>query len=796
MKKMSWNSGWLFSNDIRKTAEAPVTLPHDAMLTEKRLPGMKNGAAAGFYPSGRYVYRKVFRAEECWRDQSVLLEFEGIYQNSTVLLNGQKVGGWFYGYTGFTVDLTGKLEIGADNEITVIADNSRTPNSRWYTGSGIYRDVFLYVGSRRHIVPDSIWVRTESIAPAVLHITAEAENLEAGSHVVVQVLDGEKTVATGEGTDCRITVPDAKLWDAEHPNLYRVVVSIENDGAVIDEAEAVTGIRSLSWSAKTGMLVNGKEVKLRGGCIHHTNGILGAVSTRSVEYSKVKRLKEAGFNAIRSAHNPAARGLLEACDALGMYVMDEAFDQWQFKKVDYDYSICFDREWQGDMAAMIRKDRSHPSVIMYSIGNEIGDTGKPGGVELNKRLADFCRSQDPTRPTINCINPVVSTMGGAPGKGKPEDTVDPYAETKNSQATASLLANIIVTVVPFIQKLMGKPEKVEKLLKPCFDAVDIVGLNYAERCYEPHHGYAPDRIMVGSETYPHSMAQRWPLIEKNSYLLGDFMWTAMDYLGEAGIGVPIYGASKGGFNRPYPCVSGGCGAIDLIGHRETECYAAAIAWGEYRKPYIAVRPVNHSGEKYFFGMWRTTDAVSSWSWKGCEGKAAQIEVYSPGAQVELFQNGKSLGRKPVWDGKADFTAVYTKGSLKAVCYDHAGAYLAEDELRTAGAETVLTVTPEAESARADSGSMVFVEAALTDKDGIVKLLEDRKVAVTVEGAAALAAVGSGNPVTEESFTGSSCTTWFGRMGFYVRSTGEPGEAKITVYAEGLDAQNVTLIFSE
>lgn len=796
MKKMNWNGGWLFSNDIRKAEETPVMLPHDAMLTEKRLPGMKNGAAAGFYPGGRYVYRKVFRAEEVWRDQSVLLEFEGIYQNSTVLLNGRKVGGWVYGYTGFTVDLTGKLDIGGDNEIIVIADNSRTPNSRWYTGSGIYRDVFLYVGSRQHVVPDSIWVRTESTDPAVLHITAEVENLEAGSRVTVEVRDGGKVIATGEGADCCITVPDAKLWDAEHPNLYKVIVSVEKNGTVVDEAEVVTGIRSLNWSAKTGLLVNGKEVKLRGGCIHHTNGILGAVSTRWVEYSKVRKLKEAGFNAIRSAHNPAARGLLEACDELGMYVMDEAFDQWQFKKVDYDYSIYFDREWQRDMAAMIRKDRSHPSVIMYSIGNEIGDTGKPSGAELNKRLADFCRSQDSTRPTINCINPVVSTMGGAPGKGKPEDIVDPYAETKNSQATASLLANIIVTVVPFVQKLMGKPEKVEKLLKPCFDAVDVVGLNYAERCYEPHHSYAPDRIMVGSETYPHSMAQRWSFIEKNSYVLGDFMWTAMDYLGEAGVGVPVYGTTKGGFNRPYPCVSGGCGAIDLIGHMETECYASAIAWGVYRKPYIAVRPVNHSCEKYFFGMWRTTDAVSSWSWKGCEGKTAQIEVYSPGVEVELFQDGRSLGRKPVQDGKADFTAVYKSGRLKAVCYGRTGARLAENEIRTAGTETMLTVSPETGSAKADSGSLVFVEAALTDRAGIVKLLEDRRVTVTVEGAATLAAIGSGNPVTEESFTGSSYTTWFGRMGFYVRSTGEPGEARITVKSEGLEPQGITLTFSE
>ncbi|MDY6335029.1 MAG: glycoside hydrolase family 2 TIM barrel-domain containing protein [Lachnospiraceae bacterium] len=796
MKKISFNSGWLFHNDIKNSPEVPVTLPHDAMQTEKRLPGMKNGAAAGFFPGGRYVYRKRFTPEEKWKDQSVILELEGVYRRSTVSLNGRKLGGWINGYTGYMVDLSETLRFGEENELTVVADNSQTPNSRWYTGSGIYRDVFLHVGSRQHVVPDGIAVVTESIDPAVLHVSVETANLSVDSRVLVKVFDGQICVAEGEGADCRVTIPNARFWNAEQPNLYRVAVTIENNDEVIDESDALTGIRSLAWSANTGLLVNGVETKLRGGCLHHTNGILGAISTRSVELAKIKKLKAAGFNAIRSAHNPAGKALLEACDTLGMYVMDEAFDQWQFKKVDYDYSIYFDDEWQKDLGALIRKDRNHPSVIMYSIGNEIGDTGKPEGAELNRKLADFCRREDPFRPTINCINPVVSNMGGSRSKGKPGDVVDPYVETKNSAATASLLANIIVTVVPFIQKLMCKPEKVEKLLKPCFDTVDIVGLNYAERCYEPHHDYAPERIILGSETYPHSMARRWALVEKHPYVLGDFMWTAMDYLGEAGVGVPIYGTTRGGFNRPYPCVSGGCGAIDLIGHVDTECYAAAIAWGQYTKPYIAVRPVNHSGEKYFFGMWRKTDAVSSWSWKGCEGKTAEIEVYSPGSTVELFQDGQSLGKKPIVEGKADFTTTYRKGVLKAVCYDDCGRKISEDMLCSAGKETVLTLAPEVERAKADTDSLVFVETALTDKNGIVKLLEDRKISVTVEGAATLAAIGSGNPITEESFTGNYYTSWLGRMGFYVRSTGVPGEAKITVKAEGLESNTITLRFGE
>lgn len=839
MKKIRWNRDWKFQNDIHKTQEVTVSLPHDAMQTEKRLEGMKNGAAAGFFPGGRYVYRKTLYGEEAFRDQAVYLEFEGIYMRSTVYLNDEKVGGWIYGYTGFYVDLTGKLKIGQDNEIRVVADNSRTPNSRWYTGSGIYRNVWLHVGEKRHIAPEGICVTTESTDPAVIRVRTRIEdagqraggaNADAGREQVedaarwdqekgqreqqpgirVEVYEqmpetaentGEKTyseklAASGEGMDCRIEIPGAKLWSDETPNLYRIRVCLMDGDRVADEQSVTTGIRSLTWNAAKGLQVNGREVKLRGGCIHHDNGILGACASDKAEYRKARILKEAGFNAVRSVHNPISKSFLAACDELGLYVMDEAFDQWRMQKTDYDYGLYFDREWEKDLGAMIRKDRNHPSVIMYSIGNEIADTGSEDGGAISRKLSEFCHRMDPTRPTTNGINPVVSNMGGALNNGKttPEDVVDPYEEKADAQATASLLANMIVTVTPFISRWMGKPKKVEKLLKPCFDEVDIVGYNYAEQCYEPHHDWNPERIMVGTETYPQSVAHRWPFIASHSYVVGDFMWTAMDYLGEAGIGVPIYGKKRGGFNRPYPCISGGCGAIDLIGYLETEGYWAAIAWGQYEKPYIAVHPVNHTGEDYFFGMWRGTDAVSSWSWKGMEGRTARIEVYGPGSEVELYQDGVSLGRKALKECRALFDATYKKGELRAVCYDDRGEKMSEEVLRSAGEKTQLTVAPEETQLLADGEDMTFISVELTDENGIVKMLEDRKVTVSVTGAGVLAAVGSGNPVTTESFTGSSYTTWFGRMGCFVRSSGKPGEATVTFRAEGLEPKEIRLTF--
>jgi beta-galactosidase len=322
--------------------------------------------------------------------------------------------------------------------------------------------------------------------------------------------------------------------------------------------------------------------------------------------------------------------------------------------------------------------------------------------------------------------------------------------------------------------------------------LDIVGLNYSENCYEPHHTYAPKRIMVGSETYPHGMAKRWKQVVENSYLIGDFMWTALDYLGEAGIGVPIYGTTKGGFNRPYPCVTGGCAAIDLLGNVETEGYAAAIAWGVYRKPVIAVHPVNHSGEKHFFGMWRDTDAVPSWSWKDCEGRKAEIDVYSIGDSVELFQDGVSLGRKALKENMASFKTIYRPGMLRAISYDNHGKVIAEEILQTAGKESKLQVLAEASSLKADGEDLSFVSVSLTDTRGIVKLLEDRSIKVSVSGAARLAAIGSANPVTEERYTGDRFMTWNGRMGFYVQSTGGAGTADIEVSSPGLEPVQLSI----
>ncbi len=725
-----------------------------------------------------------------------MLAFGGVYQKATVVLNGEEVGRRLYGYSAFTVDLTGKLRIGEDNEIRVVADNTQTPNSRWYSGCGIYREVELLVGGEHAIVPDGVRIVTRSIDPAVLEVEVTASKTDA-MEIVTEIGKGGAVVARGIGARCEIAVPNAQLWDAEHPNLYDVHVMLVAGDTLVDEVWERTGIRMLAWNATQGLLVNGTAVKLRGGCVHHDHGPLGACSFKKAELRRIRIMKEAGFNAIRSAHNPASRALLDACDKLGMYVMNETFDTWRFTKSPYDYGLYFDAEWEKDVTSMVMTSLNHPSVVMYSIGNEIIEVGSPEGNEISEKLHSLCKRLDPTRPTTNCVNLMLVGLGsGIFPREKAvitsDDVVDPYREEPDTKAGGSLFVNIMVTVLPAIGGFFARSKKVARASELCFDDVDIAGYNYGEAAYKKHHAWHPDRVMVSSETFPRQIARNWKLVEEMPFVIGDFMWTGWDYLGEAGVGVPLYGQRLGGFHKPYPCISAGCGSVDMTGFVDAQGVYAAVVWGRHEAPYIGVRPVNHTGEKVFFGQWRGTDAVNSWSWTGMAGRDAEIEVYSVGDAVELLQDGASLGRRKLAECKATFKTVYRPGELVAISYDAAGREIARSALKSAAEETVLTVMPEESAIKADGQDLAYLPVHITDPAGITKMLDERTVTIEVEGAGILAAVGSGNPWTEEAFTGSSFTTYQGRMLVIVRSNGEPGEIRVRVSTPGLESREVKL----
>jgi beta-galactosidase len=797
MLKERLNSGWIFYNVRDESNKILVNLPHDAMLTEKRLPGLTNGHSTGYFPGGKYVYTKTLFGKSEFDNKTVIIEFEGVYMKSKIYLNGEEIGGRIYGYSNFYVDLTDKLLIGQDNEIKVIVDNTQTQNSRWYSGSGIYRDVNIFVGNKNHIELDGLRIVTKSVKPAVLGIEVKAVK-EESMDILTEIIKDGRTVASGKGDMCEIMVPNAELWDAENPNLYEVKVTLLDNGRIVDEVRDHTGIRKLEWNSKNGFLVNGKSVKLRGGCIHHDNGPLGASSFEKAEYRRIKIMKEAGFNAIRYSHNPANKAVLDACDELGMYVMNEAFDTWRNKKSDYDYGLYFDAEWEKDVTSMVMKSLNHPSVIMYSIGNEILELGKPEGLDISRKIHNLCKKLDPTRPTVNCMNVMLigmAALGFAVNKSDTtvDDIVDPYLEGRNSKAAGSALANILITLLPLLPKVFGSPKRIDKLAKEAFDTVNIVGYNYAEHSYKKHNKWHPERVIVASETFPKHIARNWNLVKEIPNLIGDFMWTGWDYLGEAGIGVTEYGKSSGAFTKPYPCIGAGVGAIDITGFIETQGYYSMIVWNLYKKPYISVRPVNKSGEKFFLGQWRGTDAVHSWTWTGQEGRNAEIEVYSIGETVELIQDGKSVGKHRLKDYKARFKTVYRPGKLVAVSYDDFGKEIARSELKTAADETVLKVLPEETVIKADGQDLAYIPVHITDNAGITKMLVDRQVKVEVEGVGILAGVGSGNPITEEQFTGNSYTTYQGRMIAVVRSNGEKGQIKVTFSAPELESKEITIL---
>lgn len=722
MRCLDFNNNWMFWKSGEAIKPEQVNLPHDAMLYEKRLPALEGGESSGYFPGGRYTYEKVFLADQNLQGKTVLLEFEGVYQKSTIYLNDEVVGGHIYGYSNFYVDLTDKLLIGKGNRIKVDVNNSQTPNSRWYTGSGIYRNVNLVVGERAHILPDGIRITTKSYQPVVLEVEIErsAEAVRVDAIVQLKVKKDGKEVSTVQNRlACaasniiyELSISDAELWDAEHPNLYELQVTLSHEGIVLDEAVENFGIRKLSWSAETGLCCNGEMIKLRGCCIHHDNGPLGACEFEETAYRRIQILKESGYNAIRSAHNPISRQLLKACDELGMYIMDEFSDVWKGAKNPYDYSLYFDTEWEKDVTAMVRKDYNHPSVVMYSTGNEVYDIKKTQGAIVNEKIAKLLRSLDGTRPITNGINVLAaaSKPKNKPirlSKTSPEDEVDPCRAGKPSPLVGSKLMNIIITFLPFLQSLI-KPEQIENNLKEFIKPLDMVGLNYGMHLTESLHKVNPGRIIVHSETFPRSIGKTWPITLKNKHAVGDFMWTGWDYLGEVGIGVVQYGRQPKRFNKPYPCIGGGVGSVNLAGFIEGQGHYTAVVFGVEKHPYIGVRPLNHAGEKSQMGQWRGTDVVNSWSWTGCEGKMAEIEVFSDEAQIELILNNKSLGKQPVVDYTARFKTIYQPGLLQAIAYNSQGTKVSSSSLSTASDKTVITVCSEKSKISADGNDLAYI----------------------------------------------------------------------------------------
>ena len=492
-------------------------------------------------------------------------------------------------------------------------------------------------------------------------------------------------------------------------------------------------------------------------------------------------LKEAGFNALRAAHNPASRALLDACDKYGMYLMDETFDMWYNRKNKYDYGCDFAENWQQDTRAMVERDYNHPSVILYSIGNEVAEPFEQKGVDTGRAQIDLIHSLDKSRPVTCGVNLMIIGRA-AKGNGIYKDGEMNTASSGKKQkegGNASLAFNIMASFIGTGMNKGGNSKRVDELTSPFLDSLDIAGYNYASGRY-PLEGRAhPERIVFGSETFPQDIYKNWKMVEQYPYLIGDFMWAAWDYLGESGIGAWSY---TGGmpFNRPYPWLLSGAGVVDILGVPDVSCRYAQVVWGLCTKPVIGVRPVNHPGVRPSKSVWRATNAIESWSWQGCEGNKAQIEVYAQAYSVELYLNGKSLGKKCLKEYKAMFGTRYQPGTLTAVAYDARGNVVSRSELRSAAGEVCVAVRPEKESVC--PGEILYVPVVLADKQGVTESNADRTLTVRVKGGELLA-FGSANPCVEERYDAGRFTTYQGRALAVVRA-GESGTMEICVCDDG------------
>lgn len=745
-----------------------IQLPHDWSVED--IPGVSSpfSAAAisqvsgGFTTGGTGWYRKTFAVPAAAEGKKVFIQFDGVYMNSDVWINGHHLGNHPYGYTGFRYDLTTHLKYGGSNTIAVEVKNEGQ-NSRWYSGSGIYRHVWLQTCERVHIANAGTYITTPDVtaSSAGIHFTSailnESGNMASVKSAVSIVNQLGAQVATAEWNnninaqasqtiEKDMVVKNPVRWSCDHPYLYKAVYRVYVNEKIVDEEETIFGIRTLSFSVDNGFQLNGKTLKLKGGCLHHDNGPLGARAYDRAEERRVELLKASGYNTLRCAHNPPSPAFLAACDRLGMLVIDEAFDMWNYGKNPYDYHLYF-KSWSAkDIEAMVTRDRNHAAVIMWSIGNEVPERASPEGVATAKTLADSIRKYDPVRAITSAVN------------GLNEDK-DPY-----------------------------------------FAVLDASGYNYAvgtdnlnKKIYENDHRRVPGRIMLGTESYPLYAFGSWMDVVDHPYVIGDFVWTAFDYIGEAGIGWLGYPQTA----DFYPWNLAYCGDIDICGWKRPQSYYRDALWRDDQLSVFVQPPVpsfKTNSEPASWSTWNWYDVWPDWTWPGFENKPLAVNVYSSCDEVELFLNNKSLGRK-VTNRSTEFKAVwqvpYQSGTISATGYKNR-RQVAMAALHTAGEPAQVSLTADRQTINADGHDLSYITVECLDQNGVINPKSNQLFTFNIDGDATIAAVGNADPMSTESYTRNQRKAWKGRCLVIVKAGEKPGNIVLTATAAGMPSKSVTI----
>jgi beta-galactosidase len=718
--------------------------------------------ATGWVVGGTGWYRKRFRLTLANERTQAEVRFDGVYMNSEVWINGHSLGSHPYGYTPFIHDLTPLLKRDVENVLAVKVRNEGM-NSRWYSGSGIYRHVWLTLTGDVRIPVWGIGVNTPKVSreqsSIELSITLEnrSERQQAATIHMRILGPGGEVVANGErpidvaAGDRSIAfqsfdVKEAQLWSPTNPNLHRAEIEVRIGGKAVDRSIVSFGIRRIDVDIEHGLRINGEALKLKGGCAHHDNGILGAAAFDRAEERRVEIMKANGFNAIRTSHNPPSPKFLDTCDRLGMMVIDEAFDCWNIGKNVDDYHVYFEDWWERDLKSMLMRDRNHPCVIFWSIGNEIDGRRDPSGVAIAKQLRDMVKSIDSSRPVTMAV----------PG---PYDHNLPEWQAND----------------------------------PAFLHLDVGGYNYQWQQYEVDHKRFQNRIMMGTESFPFEAYDSWRSAERLSYVLGDFVWTAIDYLGESAIGHSILSQSPGWWRQQYPWFNSYCGDIDLIGDKKPQSYYRDVLWGRSQLEIAVQRPLPR-GRTEELANWGWRDELRSWTWKGYEGFPLRVRMFTTGDRVTLQLNGKAIGEKSVPESAklmVEFEVPYADGELHATAFRD-GSEIASHVLRTVGKAAQLKMSVDRQKIGASRQELAFVTVEIIDAQGAPVPDIVRRIDFHVEGAGELAAVGNANPKDVASFRQPTCRTFRGRCLAVLRPYGRPGHIGLQATSEGLIPASVTV----
>ncbi|MBE5830609.1 MAG: glycoside hydrolase family 2 protein [Butyrivibrio sp.] len=803
MQKIDFNEGWSYKRIDKEDEYKAVTLPHDAMLSENRSinnPGIHN---LGYFEGGDYEYKKSFNLPEDYRNKDIILEFEGVYRSPEIYINGKLQKKWDYGYTerAFPAE---NLCFGEgkenENEIKVIAHNLDQPNSRWYSGSGIYRPVWMYVAEKEHIELGGVKVRTISTTPfdktyrkgdamiglkVLTNTSASSENIR---YRIFTNDEGKRLIASGSAPsnkETEIELKDVYLWSAKSPKLY--TIEIEYKG---DHTRENFGIRTLTWDRKNGMRVNGKRILLRGACIHSDNQLLGAVTDPDAEERRVKLLKKWGYNAIRSAHNPCSKYLLDACDKYGMYMMDEYVDMWYIHKNMHDYAGFVEKNYKEDLRAMVEKDYNHPCVVMYSTGNEVAETGEKRGIVLTRRMTEYLHELDASRPVSCGVNIFFNWLYSMGFGIYSDEKAKKDAENPGKKKTAvgSEFYNQMAGILgDTFMKVGAATYPCDVKTRDAFANMDIAGYNYGILRYKTDLKKYPERLILGSETFCKDAYKFYEFAKRNPGVIGDFVWAGQDYIGEAGIGSWEYEDYAPKNADPAGWLTAGSGRLDITGRPLGEAYYTLVALDRKKGPFIAVKPVYQTG-KHTPSAWKMTDAIRSWSYDGCEGYRSEVEVYARAEEVELFVNGVSEGRKKGKDCVFRFTVSYRKGTIEAVSYDKYGNEIGRDSLSTAGSKNIITIKPEEECVC--KGHLSYIRIAITDENGVVKPMEKDRIKVSVTGGELLA-LGNACPYNPDGYLKDETFTYYGEMLAIVRAQ-EAGKLTLTATGQKNGSSSCTI----